>query len=130
MKVKDNNRIVQLLIIGAITVTLIITPNLNKDSLIIPKVIILFCLALFLTPILIRTIRDSLKNSFIKVLVALILIWFFYSLLIILNSESPIEQLLFGRTGRGLGFITFSSVVVLTLAASLFIDIKNLKPLI
>ena len=130
MKVKDNNRIVQLLIIGAITVTLIITPNLNKDSLIIPKVIILFCLALFLTPILIRTIRDSLKNSFIKVLVALILIWFFYSLLIILNSESPIEQLLFGRTGRGLCFITFSSVVVLTLAASLFIDIKNLKPLI
>jgi len=130
MKVKDNNRLVQLLIIGAITVTLIITPDLNKDSLIIPKVIILFCLALFLTPILIRTIRDSLKNSFIKVLVALILIWFFYSFLIILNSESPIEQLLFGRTGRGLGFITFSSVVVLTLAASVFIDINNLKPLI
>lgn len=42
MKVKDNNRMVQLLIMGAITVTLIITPNLNKDSLIIPKVIILF----------------------------------------------------------------------------------------
>jgi hypothetical protein len=50
--------------------------------------------------------------------------------LIILNSESPIEQLLFGRTGRGLGFITFFSVIVLTLAASVFIDIKNLKPLI
>ena len=130
MKVKDNNRLVQLLIIGAITVTLIITPDLNKDSLIIPKVIILFCLALFLTPILIKTTRDSLKNSFIKVLLALILIWFFYSFLIILNSESPIEQLLFGRTGRGLGFITFSSVVVLTLAASVFIDINNLKPLI
>ena len=130
MKVKDNNRLVQLLIIGAITVTLTITPNLNKDSLIIPKVIILFCLALFLIPILIRTIRGSLKNSFIKVLLALILVWFFYSFLIILNSESPIEQLLFGRTGRGLGFITFFSVIVLTLAASVFIDIKNLKPLI
>ena len=117
MKVKDNNQLVQLLIISAITVTLIITPDLNKDSLIIPKVIILFCIALFLTPILARAIRDSLKNSFIKVLVALILIWFFYSFLIILNSESPIEQLLFGRTGRGLGFITFSSVVILTLAA-------------
>jgi hypothetical protein len=130
MKVKENNRLVQLLIIGAITVTLTITPNLNKDSLIIPKVIILFCLALFLIPILIRTIRGSLKNSFIKVLLALILVWFFYSFLIILNSESPIEQLLFGRTGRGLGFITFFSVIVLTLAASVFIDIKNLKPLI
>jgi hypothetical protein len=130
MKVKDNNQLVQLLIISAITVTLIITPDLNKDSLIIPKVITLFCIALFLTPILARAIRDSLKNSFIKVLVALILIWFFYSFLIILNSESPIEQLLFGRTGRGLGFITFSSVVILTLAASVFIDINNLKPLI
>jgi len=130
MKVKDNNQLVQLLIISAITVTLIMTPGLNKDSLIIPKVIILFCIALFLTPILTRAIRDSLKNSFIKVLVALILIWFFYSFLIILNSESPIEQLLFGRTGRGLGFITFSSVVVLTLAASVFIDMKNLKLLI
>ena len=130
MKVKDNNRLVQLIIIGAITVTLIITPNLNKDSLIIPKVIILFCLALFLTPILIRTIRDSLKNSLIKVLLALILIWFFFSLLIILNSESPIEQLLFGRTGRGLGFITFFSVMILTLAASIFIDTKNLTLLL
>ena len=130
MKVKDNNQLVQLLIISAITVTLIITPGLYKDSMIIPLVIILFCIALFLTPILTRAIRDSLKNSFIKVLVALILIWFFYSFLIILNSESPIEQLLFGRTGRGLGFITFSSVIVLTLAASVFIDMKNLKPLI
>ena len=130
MKVKDNNRLAQLIIIGAITVTLIITPNLNKDSLIIPKVIILFCLALFLTPILIRTIRDSLKNSLIKVLLALILIWFFFSLLIIFNSESPIEQLLFGRTGRGLGFITFFSVMILTLAASIFIDTKNLTLLL
>jgi len=130
MKIKDNNRLVQLIITSAITVTLIMTPNLNKDSLIIPKVIVLFCLALFLTPILIGTIRDSLENSFIKVLLSLILIWFFYSFLIILNSESPIEQLLFGRTGRGLGFITFFSVMILTLAASIFIDTKNLKLLL
>ena len=130
MKVKDNNRLVQLIIIGAITVTLIITPDLNKDSLIIPKVITLFCLALFLIPILVSTIRYSLKNSFIKVLVVLILTWFFYSFLIILNSESPIEQLLFGRTGRGLGFITFFSVMILTLAASIFFDTKNLTLLL
>ena len=130
MKVKDNNGIAQLLVINAVVVTLILTPNLNKDSLIIPKVIVLFCFALFLTPILIRVIRETFYNSFIKVLTALILIWFFYSFLIILNSESPIEQLLFGRTGRGLGFITFFSVIMLTLASSIFIDTKKLRVLI
>jgi O-antigen ligase len=129
MNTKHNNRVASLLIIGAIVVTLSLTPGLNKDSLIVPKVITLFCLALFLIPILVRAIRDSLKNSFIKVLLVLSLIWLFYSFLIILNSESPIEQLVFGRTGRGTGFITFFSVFVLTLAASIFIDIKNLKPL-
>jgi hypothetical protein len=130
MKVKDNNGIAQLLVINAVVVTLILTPNLNKDSLIIPKVIVLFCFALFLTPILIRVIREAFYNSFIKVLTALILVWFFYSFLIILNSESPIEQLLFGRTGRGLGFITFFSVIMLTLASSIFIDTKKLRVLI
>jgi hypothetical protein len=64
MKVKDNNQLVQLLIISAITVTLIITPNLNKDSLIIPKVIILFCIALFLTPIF-NKIDPTISNLLI-----------------------------------------------------------------
>jgi len=99
----------------------VITPNINKDSLIIPKVIVLFCLALFLIPILTRFIKESTSNPFIKSLLALVSVWLFYSLLILVNSESPIEQLLFGRTGRGLGFITFFSVIVLTLTTSILL---------
>ena len=130
MKVKDNSRVIQLLVIGAILITLIITPNINKDSLIIPKVIVLFCLALFLIPIFIKFIKKSISNPFIKSLLVLISVWLCYSLLILVNSESPIEQLLFGRTGRGLGFITFFSVFVLTLTTSIFIETKHLRILI
>ena len=130
MKVKDHSRVIQLLVTSAILITVVITPNINKDSLIIPKVIVLFCLALFLIPILIRFIKESTSNPFIKSLLALVSVWLFYSLLILVNSESPIEQLLFGRTGRGLGFITFFSVIVLTLTTSIFIETKQIKILI
>lgn len=130
MKVQENNGLVKLLITSAILVTVMITPTINKDSLIIPKVIILFCTAMYVIPILIRSIPQSSNNLLIKILLVLVSTWGFYSFLIILNSDSPIEQLIFGRTGRGLGFITFLSLMLLTLAASVFIDMKNLKILV
>jgi hypothetical protein len=37
------------------------------------------------------------------------------------------EQILFGRTGRGLGFISFFSILVLTLASSMFLKKGNIK---
>jgi len=130
MSEKTENQIVQILVICAAVVTLIMTPNLNKDALIIPKVIVLFCSALFFAPKLITGIKKLPNNLLLKSLVTIILMWFVDVFLILLNSESPIEQLLFGRTGRGLGIITYFSVMVLTLSSVIFINLHRLQVLI
>jgi TM2 domain-containing membrane protein YozV len=38
-------------------------------------------------------------------------------MLAVLNTDSPIEQVIFGRTGRGLGVITLISLLVFLLAS-------------
>ena len=40
---------------------------------------------------------------------------------VIFTSGAPFEQQFFGRTGRGLGFATEFSLIVILLAATLFI---------
>ena len=57
MDVKQSKFLSNILIISAIFVTLVATPNINKDSLVIPKNIILFCVALFFLPIIIKLIN-------------------------------------------------------------------------
>ena len=116
-----------ILVSGIVAVTLIMTPGLNKDSLIIPKLIVLFCLALFLIPVILQLIKSSISNSHVKNLIILISVIFFNGILILINSKSPIDQLLFGRTGRGLGFITFTSILIVTLASAIFFKFQDMR---
>ena len=109
------SKVPKILVFGTIAVTLLMTPGLNKDSLIIPKVIILFCLALFMLPIIFSIIKDLISSATIKKLVILIFIIFLNGILILISSSSPIDQLLFGRTGSGLGFLTFISLLIIIL---------------
>jgi O-antigen ligase len=51
-------------------------------------------------------------------------------ILILLNSSAPIEQLLFGRSGRAIGFITFISFVITLLAGSIIIKFAHIKVLL
>ena len=124
--VKQSKFLSNILIISAIFVTLVATPNINKDSLVIPKNIILFCIALFFLPITIKLLKTNRVEQYSKILTILLSLLLAFALFICLNSQAPIEQLLFGRTGRGLGFFSFFSILILTLASSIFIKKENM----
>jgi O-antigen ligase len=119
----------KILIYGAVLLTLALTPNMNKDSLIIPKVIIIFSMALFFLPTIIKHLREIDWRSKATLGIWLILALLIYSLIIFFMSTSPYEQLIYGRTGRGLGFITFFSSYILIIASIFYINFETLKKL-
>ena len=119
----------KILIYGTVLLTLALTPNLNKDSLIIPKLMILFTMALFFLPTIVKCFREinwHLKAAFGIWLILTLLI---FSLVILFMSASPYEQLIYGRTGRGLGFITFFSSYTLIIASFFYISFEKLNKL-
>ena len=130
MQVKEINYLAKILIFGVMTITLIITPGLNKDSLVIPKVMIFFCLALYIVPTILKSLKGSLANPYIKKLTILVFLLLIDGILILLNSSAPIEQLLFGRSGRAMGFITFISFITILLASAIIIKIVHTKILL
>lgn len=101
--------------ISVAVITLIFFP-INHDALIIPKMAIFFTIAMIYIPILFRNIKVDLTDKnilFLHVILALILIQL---ILVMINSSAPFEQEFFGRTGRGLGLITFISFIIFILA--------------
>ena len=81
-------------VIGAIAVTIALSPWLNSDSLIIPKAAILFCIGCYLIPILIRhkSVFKNNKNLQILLILSLIfvlqMIFYCLSLNLLLYLES------------------------------------------
>lgn len=130
MRIREKNFVLKALIFSVVAITLAMTPGLNKDSLIVPKFIILFCLALFLLPIIIRNRNVLFTNLYHKTLFILVLLLLIDGILILITSTSPIDQLIFGRMGRGLGFLTFFSFIVILTAASIIIKIDNIDLLL
>ena len=130
MLIKNKNRIATIMILAVVTITLAMTPGLNKDSLIIPKQIIAFCLALFLIPITFKNIKLILANQYNKILAIITLLLLIDGSFILFNSTSPLEQLIFGRMGRGLGFITFLTAIVIVIASSIILKVENLDLLL
>jgi O-antigen ligase len=117
-------------IYGAVTTTIVTTPMFNKDSLIIPKVAILFLVALYLIPDLFMNLKTfRLNNISLSLVIVCGLITIQLSLAV-LNTDSPIEQVIFGRTGRGLGVITLISLLVFLLASFIYAQLENLNKII
>jgi O-antigen ligase len=111
----SSNGTLRNIVIAAIAVTLSLSPWLNSDSLIIPKGTILFCLGLFLIPILIRHKSVFKSNRSLQLLLVLSLFFLLQMVLVIFASKAPIEQEFFGRTGRALGFATYFSLILVML---------------
>ena len=124
------NNTFSLLCFTALGVTIIFTPWLNVDSLIIPKLIILFSMSLFILPRVVFTWKNLFVNKIPKTLAVLSILIFIQLLLVIFNSDAPLEQQFFGRTGRALGFATELSLLIITIASCCYITYKKVKLLL
>jgi O-antigen ligase len=110
--------------------TVAATPFLNKDALIIPKVVILFLGILFLLPYLLSGGNNAQSSKLILYLKIILSLMIVQISIVVLVSDSPIEQMLFGRNGRGFGLITWISILGLCFFAATSISSLNSQKLI
>ena len=107
---------------GSIIVTLSATPWVNSDALIIPKIIVLVALAAYFLPSLIKSYKSLITENKTKFLILISALFIAQMIFAILKSDAPLEQQFFGRTGRGLGFLTYFSLLIVMIYAA-----KNIK---
>lgn len=114
----------------AVMVTLALTPMFNSDSLIIPKLVLLFALGMFMLPKVLVNFKYLYQNKRLRLLSILAVIFVLQITISMVFSSTPFEQQFFGRTGRGLGFITYFSLIVILLASAIFIKRSGLNKLL
>jgi O-antigen ligase len=114
----------QLVVYVGVIISLVFTP-VNYDALIIPKVALLFTLALYISPNLITHTKKLFSDPKLLLLFIISSAIIFQMIIVMLLSKAPFEQEFFGRTGRGLGFSTFFSVVILMLVMAIFSKIND-----
>jgi O-antigen ligase len=129
MKVRQPS-VYNVIILFSFLGTLAISPWFNKDSMIIPKLFLLFICASYLLPKIIYSIPDVLQFNKIKILLVISTLITIQIVVVAIISKAPFEQQLFGRTGRGLGIITAISLLLVTLASALFIKREKINLLL
>jgi hypothetical protein len=102
----------------------------NKDALIIPKVMLLFLVALILLPNLILNFKTLKTNKILRILLVISSVLLIQYVLVMINSSAPFEQQIFGRTGRGFGLITLFSLICILLASALYIQKEKINKVI
>ncbi len=117
----------KIIIYSGVIITLILTPWVNLDSLVVPKVVLLFCLAAYLIPLIFLVKKTELKNIEIKILYVISILIVAQMLLVLTITSAPIEQQIFGRGGRGLGFLTYFSLIVILLVTALRFNSSHAK---
>ena len=105
-------------------ISLVITPWWNVDSLVIPKIIILFALATFYFPYLVTNRIVVFESKVLLTTAIIILLIATQYFLVLIFSSAPLEQQIFGKTGRGLGLITELSLLVLIIIVALASNYK------
>ena len=114
----------QIVVYVAAVISLVFTPK-NIDSLIIPKVALLFTLAMYILPELVTNIKKFFPNPKLVLLLFISSAIIFQMITVMLLSDAPFEQEFFGRTGRGLGFSTFLSAIILMLCMAILLKISD-----
>ena len=114
----------QLVVYVAVVISLVFTP-INIDALVIPKVALLFTLAMYVLPELVTKIKKFYSDPKLFLLLVICSAIIFQMIAVMLLSDAPFEQEFFGRTGRGLGFSTFFSVIILLLCMSVVSKISD-----
>jgi O-antigen ligase len=126
----DRNFNFDVILYFAVLVTLVLTPMFNSDSLIIPKLVLLFALGMYLLPKVLENAKYVYHDKKLRLLSVLAIVFTLQMVLSMLGSSTPFEQQFFGRTGRGLGFLTYFSLVVILLASAIFIKKSGLNKLL
>lgn len=111
---------------STVFITVAMTPWINSDSLIIPKLIALFCLALYSLPKALVLRNNLLIENKGRILIFLSSLIVLQMLIVMKISSAPLEQQIFGRTGRGLGFITEVSLLIILISAAQLIKKEGL----
>jgi O-antigen ligase len=114
----------QLVVYVVVVISLVFTP-INIDALIIPKVALLFTLAMYILPEIVTNIKKLFSDPKLVLLFIVSSAIIFQMIIVMLLSDAPFEQEFFGRTGRGLGFSTFFSVLILILCMAIFSKIND-----
>ena len=127
---QKSNRIYFLVVLISVTTTLSLTSWMNVDALVIPKVIIVFCSAMFLFPLVLFNVRFFFTHLRLRILFFLFFCMLIQMIIVMFISSAPIEQQIFGKTGRGLGFLTEISILIITLITIRYVELKNLHYLV
>jgi O-antigen ligase len=127
MSNEKSDPLIKFLVWSAVLNTIVVTPFFNKDGMIIPKMFVMFCTSLFVLPIIIKNFKDFLKSWFLKSLLAVNVFLIFHSVIVLTLSSAPLEQQIFGRTGRGLGLLTIFSLLSVLLITAIIIDFSKLR---
>ena len=101
-------------------IVLVLTPWVNIDSLIIPKIVLLFSLAMYLLPSLMINVNSVIPAKTFKLLITLSTLFLIQMIFSISTSSAPLEQQFFGRGGRGLGLLTYLSVLIIMLIVAIY----------
>ena len=122
MKLANKDLTLRLIVYVSILNSLIVTPFWNKDGMIIPKLIVMFSFSMYLLPIIIANRQSIFNSKILKIAVVSQCMILVHSLLALILSSAPLEQQIFGRTGRGLGLITIYSLAVVFIAAAVMMQ--------
>jgi hypothetical protein len=122
MKQINKSSTLQIMVFFTFLHTIAITPFWNKDGMIIPKLIIMFTLSMYLFPIIIINRNLLLSSKIAKIVVIIQCALLIQNLIVLITSSAPLEQQIFGRTGRGLGLITTVSLAIVWIATMLLVE--------
>jgi len=128
-KQKIDLKFLSVVLLGAVT-TLVLTPWINVDALVVPKVIIVFCGAMVFLPLVVLNGKYFFQHWRLKMLFFLAIWMVIQMLFVIFLNSAPIEQQVFGKTSRGLGFLMEVSILIFILFTSRYIRFQHLHYLI
>jgi len=130
MAINKERSIYNVILIYSFLITIMISPWINKDSMIIPKLVLILSCALYLLPKIFSTFSETLKLKKLKLLLIISTLIILQIIISAIVSTAPFEQQFFGRTGRGLGIITYVSLIIVVFSSAVFVTIDKLKLLL
>jgi hypothetical protein len=126
MKLIDHNPILAVSTAAGI-ITIVMTPWWNEDSLIVSKLVILFCVALYFIYDAFSGLNIIKYSLLLRITYSVAILMLIQILIVFIFTDAPREQQFYGKFGRGLGIATEISLIVILLVVSKSIMIVKLN---